>query len=176
MVSVIAPVFNNEATLGDQLKWCEIANSIRNLALSVACRSATALADWGTMPASDGTITPPDGRPILQAPNPPVPFIVGRGRSGTTLLQAMFDSHPDVAMPHESHLIVPVCRNRHRFESSAGLNIARFAEAARMTWIQRWGCPEAELRRVLEAARPSTVEDGLRAMFSAYAAGRGKSR
>ncbi|HZD53812.1 MAG TPA: sulfotransferase [Woeseiaceae bacterium] len=33
-------------------------------------------------------------------------FLVGCSRSGTTLLQALIDSHPDIAMPPESHVYV----------------------------------------------------------------------
>ncbi|MGH2962645.1 MAG: sulfotransferase, partial [Solirubrobacterales bacterium] len=34
-----------------------------------------------------------------RAARPPVPFIVGVGRSGTTLLRLMLDAHPDLAIP-----------------------------------------------------------------------------
>ena len=34
------------------------------------------------------------------------PFIVGSPRSGTTLLRAMFDSHPELAIPPESYFVV----------------------------------------------------------------------
>ncbi|MGH2597658.1 MAG: sulfotransferase family protein [Actinomycetota bacterium] len=106
----------------------------------------------------------------------PFPFIVGRNRSGTTLLRAMFDSHPEMAVPHESHLIVPVLKNRRRYETHAGVDIDLFARDARMTWSQRWGCPEDELRTILAKAEPTTVQGCLRAMFGAYAARQGKAR
>ena len=35
----------------------------------------------------------------------PVPFVVGVNRSGTTLLRMMLDSHPDLAIPPETHFI-----------------------------------------------------------------------
>jgi hypothetical protein len=35
----------------------------------------------------------------------PFPFLVGSGRSGTTLTRAMLDSHPDVAVPPETYFI-----------------------------------------------------------------------
>lgn len=34
-----------------------------------------------------------------------IPFIVGVGRSGTTLLRLMLDSHADLAIPPETHFI-----------------------------------------------------------------------
>lgn len=35
----------------------------------------------------------------------PVPFVVGLSRSGTTLLRMMLDSHPDLAIPFETHFL-----------------------------------------------------------------------
>lgn len=46
------------------------------------------------------------------------PYFVGAGRSGTTLLRAMFDSHPEIAIPNESGFIVRLARERHRYESA----------------------------------------------------------
>ena len=43
-------------------------------------------------------------------------FIVGAPRSGTTLLQYMLRSHPDICMPTgESHFIIPLLKNSERF-------------------------------------------------------------
>lgn len=38
-------------------------------------------------------------------PTAPAPFIVGVGRSGTTLLRLMLDAHPDLAIPAETHFV-----------------------------------------------------------------------
>src|SRR5688572_25664520 len=35
----------------------------------------------------------------------PVPFVVGVNRSGTTLLRMMLDSHPELAVPPETHFV-----------------------------------------------------------------------
>ena len=35
----------------------------------------------------------------------PAPFVVGVGRSGTTLLRLMLDSHPELAIPPETHFL-----------------------------------------------------------------------
>ena len=40
----------------------------------------------------------------LELPNPPF-FIVGVGRSGTTLLMSMLNAHPEVVLPPESHFL-----------------------------------------------------------------------
>jgi hypothetical protein len=36
----------------------------------------------------------------------PFVFIVGKGRSGTTLLKTIFDSHPNVIIPFESRILI----------------------------------------------------------------------
>jgi hypothetical protein len=103
-------------------------------------------------------------------------FIVGRGRSGTSMLRAMFDSHPEMAIPPESHIIVSLCRNRREYEDTNGLDLSRFVPAVRDLWTRRWALPERELLEVLLVARPTTVPDAIRTLFSAYASRQGKRR
>jgi hypothetical protein len=52
--------------------------------------------------------------------HPPMPFVVGLGRSGTTLLRLMLDAHPEMAVPPETGFIPRVVhlegeRLRNRF-------------------------------------------------------------
>ena len=44
-------------------------------------------------------------RKAKESERPPVPFIVGVGRSGTTMLRLMLDAHPDLAIPPETHFV-----------------------------------------------------------------------
>ena len=39
---------------------------------------------------------------------PATPWVVGVGRSGTTLLRLMLDAHPDLAIPAETHFVPAV--------------------------------------------------------------------
>lgn len=39
---------------------------------------------------------------------PPMPIVVGVGRSGTTLLRLMLDAHPDLSIPPETHFVPAV--------------------------------------------------------------------
>jgi hypothetical protein len=58
-------------------------------------------------------------------------FIVGAPRSGTTLLQYMLRSHPNISLPTgESHFIIPLYRNREEFgDLGKEENIRRVLEA-----------------------------------------------
>ena len=47
--------------------------------------------------------------------DPPSAFIIGCPRSGTTLLRAMLDSHPRVAVPPESYFTVKALRRAARY-------------------------------------------------------------
>lgn len=51
------------------------------------------------------SLTPPN-LPPSDPDRPPMPFIVGVGRSGTTLLRLIMDAHPDMAIPPEAHWLV----------------------------------------------------------------------
>lgn len=99
------------------------------------------------------------------------PFIVGAIRSGTTLLRAMLDAHPDLCIPPESHFPLILLGRRNRYESSTGLNIdlvvqdlfqdpsiSRFA-------VGNWSLDPVTTRTALRSARPSDVPAAIRALF-----------
>jgi hypothetical protein len=107
----------------------------------------------------------------------PFPFIVGVGRSGTTLLRAILDTHPSIAIPGESHFIPAMATRRRRYETAKGLRSGRFLEDVdRYHWFRRWELP---VERVVESLRrepPLTLSDAIRRLFEVYAAERGKTR
>lgn len=104
------------------------------------------------------------------------PMIVGRGRSGTTLLRAILASHPDLAIPEESHFIAMLRRPR-RYERPDGFAVERFAEdISGVWWMRRWGLSEPEVRAALEAAAPRNCRDAIRALYRLYARREGKGR
>ena len=45
-------------------------------------------------------------RQIVEPVDLPIVFILGKGRSGTTLLQTMLDAHPNTIAPIESRFVV----------------------------------------------------------------------
>ena len=93
-------------------------------------------------------------------------------RSGTTLLRLMLDSHPDLAIPGETHwvpkLIKAFERSQQSGEDAANLAIDH----------KRWGdfhLDADELRARIDALDPVTAADSIRAFYMLYAEREGKS-
>ena len=107
----------------------------------------------------------------------PFPFFVGRGRSGTTLLRAIFDSHPEVAVPDETHFIVGLSRRRRRYERRDGFDIERFvADLAARRGFRQMGLAAPELGSDLQADPPPDFSEAIRRVYRHYAGTRGKTR
>lgn len=105
------------------------------------------------------------------------PFLVGSGRSGTTLFQAIFDQHPDLATTHESHFIAPMGKQRARYEAASSFDVARFLEDLYANAnFRRLGIDRAELASDLEAAPPDGFASAVRTVFARFAADHGKPR
>lgn len=108
---------------------------------------------------------------------PPFPFIVARGRSGTTLLRAMFDSHPQMAVPPESHFIVTMGRRRRRYESGSLFAVDRFVEDLSGHYgFRRWSLDAGSVRSRLIEGRVATYPDAIREVFALYASVNEKQR
>jgi hypothetical protein len=104
---------------------------------------------------------------------PPAPFIVGVGRSGTTLLRLMLDSHPELAIGPETGFapeVVRACR-KHRASPEELVDLIR----AQRSWGD-FDLDEAELERRFAAADRLDAGAALRALYGLYAEGQGKPR
>jgi hypothetical protein len=107
----------------------------------------------------------------------PFPFVVGRGRSGTTLVRAILDSHPDMAVPDETHLIVRLGRRRQRYERASGFDVDTFMDdLGRRRGFDCFELDEPVVRADLRADPPGSYPDAIRRVFALYAASRGKRR
>lgn len=105
------------------------------------------------------------------------PFVVGCGRSGTTMLRAMLDSHPSVAVPHESYFPVPALRRRADYEAGGSVDRPRLlADLARDETFTRWQLDPERVRAVRDDDEVRTVPDLLTALYRAYASQAGKTR
>lgn len=106
---------------------------------------------------------------------PPFPFIVGCGRSGTTMLRSMLDAHPEMSVPPEAQFVVPVIQEGRGLEAAgAGSMDAVWPFLARHPSFRKWELPEDRVRSMLGGA--SRVAEALRAVFRIYAEGEGKPR
>ena len=110
-------------------------------------------------------------------PDTPVPFIVGFGRSGTTLLRVMIDSHPEIAIGDETHFILPLARRRREFERPEGFAVEHFvAEVSRRPGFKSLGVRAGDLRACLDRHPVPSLPDAIRALFRLSARTRGKPR
>ena len=102
----------------------------------------------------------------------PVPFIVGVGRSGTTMLRLMLDAHPELTIPPETHFVPDLID---------AIEAGATPEAAleTMTAVRQWGDLHTEPEEVLERWRDlDDLEPGpaLRAFYEIFPARQGKPR
>jgi hypothetical protein len=109
---------------------------------------------------------------------PPMPFVVGVNRSGTTLLRMMLDSHPDLAIPPETHFL-PALFKTMLDARKEGERMTPEQVTAFLVEHRRWGDfgldPDVLTQRFSEmkGMRPKLV---LRAFYGLYAENQGKSR
>lgn len=105
---------------------------------------------------------------------PAVPFIVGVGRSGTTLLRLMLDAHPDLAIPPETHFVPDIIKAA---SSQANLPVDDVLDL--ITSGRHWGdfgLEEEALRERLETDEPLDAAGAIRAFFELYAERHDKPR
>jgi hypothetical protein len=122
------------------------------------------------------------GRPVDEAgADAPFLFAVGCVRSGTTMLRAMLDSHPDVAVPPESYFVAPALHRRARYAGSGpngttGIDADRLlADVVADPSFGDWHLPPARLES-LRRDPPRTVPAAITRLYAAYAAEHGKTR
>ena len=100
----------------------------------------------------------------------PAPFIVGIGRSGTTLLRLMLDAHPALAIPGETLFL-------QKLVGRSDISRDQFRDT--VTGAETWGnltIEAGELRRAIDALAAFTLSDAIRCFFQLYARRRGKAR
>jgi hypothetical protein len=105
------------------------------------------------------------------------PFFVGCGRSGTTLLRAMFDSHPDLAVAHETYFALWLGSNRGRYEAPQGFQTRTFvADLQRHSEPGRIDIDPEVLSADLDANPPGDTAGAIRRVYQLHAAHHGKQR
>ena len=98
------------------------------------------------------------------------PFFVGCDRSGTTLIQAVFDAHSKLAIPYESHFIPMLLRRRERYEAPTGFELEAFQrDLFAYPFSERWGLAQSDIDGALQEQGPSDVPTAIHAVFALYA-------
>ena len=105
----------------------------------------------------------------------PAPFVVGVGRSGTTLLRMMLDAHPELAMPPETHFANPFIQASGKLRFTPAVAARVIVHDERRRW-KDFGLDEDELLARFEAIEPFNTSDALRAFYELYAAKHDKPR
>lgn len=103
-------------------------------------------------------------------------FIVGVGRSGTTLIRLMLNSHPDVAIPYETHFITNYIREMDKYGPlSVSANLDRLiADLLKEDLLSKWDkVPTAQEVKQKLGSNP-TLSDVIDAIYSCYAQAHGK--
>lgn len=108
---------------------------------------------------------------------PCFPFVVGCGRSGTTLLRAMLDSHPELVIPFESRFIPALVEHDHDYRVDGRLDPDRLVDALREDeHFEGWDLSADDVRSHLRDVRPTDSAAAVRAMFELCASRAGKPR
>ena len=110
-----------------------------------------------------------------QGTRPPL-FIFGSGRSGTSLLARMLDSHPAIAVPYESHLynrIYPLVHGADLESVSARERLVRHILST--TEMNHWR-PRASLEATMAALRRPGFHGVVEGLMESWTRHRGKAR
>jgi hypothetical protein len=100
-----------------------------------------------------------------------MPAVVGVGRSGTTLLRLMLDSHPELALPPETGFLPAIHERREELDAETLADLL----VAAPQWPD-FHLDEAELRAELRRLRPFSAAAGARCFYRLYARRFGKCR
>jgi hypothetical protein len=103
------------------------------------------------------------------------PFVVGSGRSGTTLLRNVFDAHSELAMCHEAHFIAPFVQHRSAYERKGRFDADAFVtDLYRSPNFRRQDIDEAAIRAAMAESPPSDIVEAVRVVMAVYATAAGK--
>lgn len=125
------------------------------------------------MRAADGRRAAPSTKSGLRFDVKPFPFFFGTNGSGTTLHRAIFDSHPDLAIPGESRFVVRLA-DRYR---EKGFQPERFArDLENHERFANWGLDRVDIEAAMTDPPAVDYPDAVRRLYTLYAAKQGKTR
>lgn len=104
-------------------------------------------------------------------------FIVGVGRSGTTLIRLMINNHPNIAIPYESHFITKYYEKLNSYGDLSDKNNLRkivsdiLAEEILTKWDHTF-----KLENIVDGVKESTIKGVFDSLYKDYAKSKGKIR
>src|SRR2546428_11983311 len=105
------------------------------------------------------------------------PFFTGGARSGTTMVRAIFSSHPEMAIPDETHYFSQMLNKRERYHSANGFITETFlAELLSHPLFPLWILPEELVRQALTSPPAASYAEAVRRVYTLYAESKGKQR
>ena len=103
----------------------------------------------------------------------PFPFFFGANGSGTTLHRAIFDSHPDLAIPGEARFVAKLA-NRYR---QKGYATERFLkDLGKDDRFVNWGLEPDDVEMALNDPPAGDYPEAVRRLYGRYADLQGKTR
>jgi hypothetical protein len=105
-----------------------------------------------------------------QVESPELFFIIGRPRSGTTLLRFLFEAHPQVLVPPESPFILNLYRKYRKVTHWDPSVIREFCDDVyRQRYFDKWLTDKEHLyQKLLEKEGKSTFQEMVRQVCRAY--------
>ena len=96
----------------------------------------------------------------------PFPFFVGTNGSGTTLHRAIFDSHPDLAIPGEARFVAKLA-DRYRAQ---GYDTERFLkDLGKDDRFENWGLDADDIEMALNDPPAGDYPEAVRRVYGLYA-------
>jgi hypothetical protein len=93
------------------------------------------------------------------------------------MLRLMLDSHRELAIPGESHLIPAIWRSRRRYWSGGDLDVPTLVnDILRSPHVRLWGVAEESVHRRLQDIGKPTIAAAIECVYLAYAEKSGKRR
>ena len=104
---------------------------------------------------------------------PPIPFVVGMNRSGTTLLRMMLDAHPDLTIPPETHFVPDLIKAARQDDATPESALEAMKSARE--WGD-FGFSDEEMLGRLRALPKIKPGPAVRTFYAAYTEEQGKPR
>jgi len=107
----------------------------------------------------------------------PAFFVVGVGRSGTTLTRAILTGHPDLVVPPETHFLPTLLRLRPMWWSSGGIRTEMFVRLAFANGrLERSGLTSGHLHVLLRRCPPQSPSEAVSRIYELFLASPGGGR